>query len=123
MPGGRLREARPRPGGPPAGPPGGGEVAAGTVPSALGERLVTVVVFETIGAGRNCGATAVRQPQYLSSLPRNRSSSSSCDCCRAAAGGAVVVEKPSRPPATSCVPSTPTFVSPLRTPSKCSMEN
>src|SRR5205085_675367 len=104
-------------------PPGAAGLAAGTVPSALGDRLVTVVVLETIGAGRNCGATEVRQPQYLSSLPRKRLSSSSCESCSAEAGGAVVVENPSRPPATSCVPVTPTFVFSLRMPSKCSMEN
>ncbi len=47
-----------------------GAEATGTLPSGLGERFVIVVVLETIGAGRNMGATGVRQPQYLSSLPR-----------------------------------------------------
>src|SRR5580700_10917310 len=100
-------------------PPPAGALTAGMLPSAAGDRLVIVMVFDRIGAGRNIGATGVRQPQYLSSFPRNRFSRSFWESVRTCAGGAAVVEKVSRPPATSLSSLvSPTVVPELRTPSK-----
>ena len=38
-------------------------LAAGTVPSASGDRLLRVVMLATIGTGRYCGGSGLRQPQ------------------------------------------------------------
>src|SRR5437899_9320175 len=93
-----------------------GAAAAGTLPSTPGDKLVIVVALETIGAGRNIGATDVRQPQYLSSLPRKIFKSAFCDSSSTAAGGADVVEKVSSPPLTSEVSVTTILVPALRCP-------
>src|SRR5262249_25183787 len=102
-------------------PPAAAGTTAGTLPSGFGERFVTVVTFDTIGAGRKFGGTWVRRPQNLSLMRLAALSFAMrafCDSRRMLPGGEEVVEKPRRPPVTSLVSETPTLVPAARRPSK-----